>query len=96
MCCCLPLVSQNQEPILDCCASRTWEVDLRVFWQGVPAEGIIDSGADITIMGGELFAEWQQWLKLWKRELMNPEKIPLNYDQRPFKLDGKVKLESHR
>ena len=24
---------------------------------------------------------------------MNPEKIPLNYDQRPFKLDGKVNLD---
>ena len=27
----------------------------QVFVQGVPAEGLIDSGAEITIMGSELF-----------------------------------------
>ena len=53
--------------------------------QGVPAEGIIDSGADITIMGGEILAAVA---KLQKHDLMKPDKIPWNYNQRPFKLDG--------
>ena len=61
--------------------------------QGVPAEGIIDSRADITIMGGELFCRVAAVAKLQKRDLMNPDKIPRNYDQCPFKLDGKVKLD---
>ena len=66
---------------------------VRVDVQGVPAEGIIDSGADITIMGGELFRRVAAVAKLRKRDLMNPDKIPRNYDQRPFKLDGKMKLD---
>ena len=95
MCCCLPLMSRNV--ILGWCASRTWEVDLsarvRVDVQGVPAEGIIDSEADITIMGGELFRQVAAVAKLRKHDLMNPDKIPRNYDQCPFKLDGKMKLD---
>jgi len=33
---------------------------VRVDVQGVPADGVIDMGADITIMGKELFASFQK------------------------------------
>ena len=38
----------------------------RVLVQGVPAIGIIDSGADITIIGGELFKKVSAGAKLKK------------------------------
>ena len=66
---------------------------VKVEIQGVPAEGIRDSGADITIMGGDLFRRVAVIAKLRKRDLKNPDKIPRNYDQRPFKLDGRMDLD---
>ena len=36
--------------------------------QGVPAQGIVDSGADITIIGGELFGRVAAVARLNKRE----------------------------
>ena len=66
---------------------------VKVEIQGVPAEGILDSGADITIMGGDLFRRVAVIAKLRKRDLKNTDKIPRNYDQRPFKLDGRMDLD---
>ena len=50
--------------------------------QGVPATGLIDSGADITIMGGELFKT------VAVAALQKADKTPKTYDQRVFSLDG--------
>ena len=47
--------------------------------QGVPAEGIIDSGADITIMDGK--RRVSAVAKLRKCDLMNPDQIPRNYSK---------------
>ncbi len=60
--------------------------------QGVPAEGVIDSGADITIMGGDLFKKVAAAARLRKSQLKKPDKVPHTYDQKPFRLDGKVEL----
>ena len=60
--------------------------------QGVPAYGVIDTGADITIMGGELFKKVAAAARLKKRCFKQADKTPYSYDQRPFKLNGKIDL----
>ena len=65
---------------------------VRVQVQGVPAYGLIDSGADITIMGGVLFKKVATIARLRKRDFMQPDKVPRTYDQRPFQLDGRMDL----
>ena len=64
----------------------------RVDIQGVPAYGVIDSGSDVTIMGRELLRKVAAVAKLRKRDLKPPDKTPRNYDQRPFKLHGRMDL----
>ncbi len=44
--------------------------------QGVPAKGVIDTGADINIIGADLFRQVATVNRLRKRELKNPDKIP--------------------
>ena len=61
--------------------------------QGVPAQGIIDSGADITIISGELFKRVATVAHLKKRDLKKPDRIPWTYDHRPFTLHGKMELD---
>ncbi len=61
--------------------------------QGVPAYGVLDSGADITIMGGTLFQKVAAVARLKKRDLKKPDKMPRNYDQSPFTLDGRMDLD---
>ena len=61
--------------------------------QGVPAEGVIDSGADITIIGGDLFRRVAAVAKLKKRDFKKADKIPRTYSQRPFTLDGRMDLD---
>ena len=65
----------------------------RVHIQGVPAYGLIDSGADITIMGSKLFKRVAAVARLKKRQLLPADKVPRTYDQRPFQLDGRLDLE---
>ena len=61
--------------------------------QGVPAQGFIDTGADISIIGAELFKKVAAAARLKKKEFKDPDKIPHPYDQRPFKLHGKIMLD---
>ena len=42
----------------------------------VPAKGVIDTGADINIIGADLFRQVATVNRLRKRELKNPDKIP--------------------
>jgi len=60
---------------------------------GVPAHGIVDTGADITIMGPELFKKVATIAKLKKRQFKKADKVPHTYDQRQFKLDGQLDLD---
>ena len=64
-----------------------------VHLQGVPAQGIIDSGADITIMGAELFKKVVAANKIKKRAFHKPDKVPHTYDQKTFTLDGYLLLD---
>ena len=66
---------------------------VRLQVQGVPAYGLVDSGADITIIGGALFKKVATVAKLRKRNFMQADKVPRTYDQRPFKLDGQMDLD---
>ena len=65
----------------------------RVEVQGVPAHGIVDSGADITIIGGDLFRQVAAVARLKKRDLKRADREPRTYDQRPFALDGRMDLD---
>ena len=65
----------------------------KVSIQGVPAYGILDTGADITIIGGALFKKVAAVAKLRKRQFQQPDKTPLNYDGKTFNLHGKIQLE---
>ena len=71
--------------------SRPQCVKLQV--QEVPAYGIIDSGADITIMGGMLFKKVAAVARFKKRDLKRPDKTLRNYDHTPFTLDGRIDMD---
>ena len=65
----------------------------RVGLQGVPAYGIIDTAADITIVGGRLLKKIATIAHLKKKNLKPPDKKPDTYDQRTFMLDGRMDLD---
>ena len=65
----------------------------RVDNHGVPADGIVDTAADITIMGGKLFALVASTARLKKRNFRKPDKVPRNYDGREFWLDGCMEMD---
>ena len=60
--------------------------------QGVPAYVIIDTAADITIIGRNLFHKVASVAHLKKKNLEPADKIPRAYDQRPFSLYGQMNL----
>ena len=64
-----------------------------VLLHGVPVTGLVDSGADKTIMGGELFKHVAVAVKLQKWELKRAAKTPRTYDQRTFTLHGSLDLD---
>ena len=65
----------------------------RVDIYGIPADGVVDTAADITIMGGKLFALVAAVAKLRKKNFKKPDKVPRNYDGREFHLDGCMEME---
>ena len=64
----------------------------KVSIQGVPASGVINSGADITIMGPDLFKGVTAAARLKKSAFRKPDKVPYMYDHQPFTLHGKLDL----
>lgn len=64
----------------------------KVLIQGAPAEGIIDSGSDLTIMGAKLFRTVATAVRLRKRDFQRADRTPRTYDQKPFTLDGMMEL----
>ena len=92
------LYSSEEESDVDVCMIRISDQGSRpqcaqVQIQGVPVYGIIDSGADITIIGGGLFRKVAAAAKLRKRDLKKPDKMPCTYDHQPFTLDGRMDLD---
>ena len=66
---------------------------VKVQVQGVPAYGLIDTGADISIIGGKLFKRVATIARLKKRDFKKSDKVPRTYDQKTFKLDGRMDLD---
>ena len=66
---------------------------VKVFIQGVPAYGFIDSGADITTIGGSLFKKVATVARLKKKNFKKADRVPRTYDQQPFRLDGRMDLD---
>ena len=66
---------------------------VKVEVQGVPMYGIVDTGADITIIGGNMFRKVAAVARLKKKNFRKADKTPRNYDQQPFSLDGVMDLE---
>ena len=66
---------------------------VRVVVQCVPTYEIVDSAADITIMGGNAFEQVIAAAKLKKKDFNPLDQVPHNYDHRPFNLDGWVNLD---
>ena len=64
-----------------------------VLLEGVPALGVIDSGADITIMGKDLLKRVAAVAKLKKSKLKKVDKVPKTYDGKRFSLDGRMDLD---
>ncbi len=65
----------------------------RILIEGVPADGIVDTGADITIMGKDLFAQVAAVAWLRKKDFWKVDKIPRAYDNKTFQLDGCMDLD---
>ena len=65
----------------------------RVDIHGVPADGIVDTATDITIMSGKLFALVASAARLKKKNFRKPDKVPRNYDGREFQLDGCMDMD---
>ena len=92
------LLSPDSEDDSDVCqvrisdrGSRQLYADVQIV--GVPARGVIDSGSDITIMGGELFRHIATVARLRKNQFHKPDKTPRMYDGRTFTLYGKMDLD---
>ena len=54
--------------------------------------GVIDTAADVSIMGGEMFKKVAVAANLHK-DFKPADKTPYTYDKKPFRLDGKLKLD---
>ena len=54
--------------------------------QGVPTSGVIDTGADISIIGGGLFKKVATVARLRKKDFRKPDRILRTYDKEPFEL----------
>ena len=66
----------------------------RVQVQGVPVYGLIDTrGANITIIGGDLFRRVATIARLRKWEFKKADKTPRTYDQKSFTLDSRMDLD---
>ena len=51
------------------------------------------AGADITIVGAELFKKIAAVAHLKKSQFKPPDKTPYSYDRKPFNLHGKLELD---
>ena len=92
--CLLSLDSEDDSGVCQVCVadrgSKQQYADVQI--EGVPARGVIDTGSDITVMGGELFRHVATIARLRKSQFQQPDKFPRTYDGRTFTLDGRMDL----
>ena len=67
----------------------------RVLVQGVPADGIVDSGAEITIMGAELFKRVASVVDSERETLRNPTGFHVRMTKKCFLLMESYPWTSH-
>ena len=60
---------------------------------GVPLDGVVDTGADITLIGAEAFKRIATVAKLCQRDLKRPDKTSWTYDQKTFHIDGRIDVD---
>ena len=60
--------------------------------RSVTVYGVVDSGADITIIGREMFKQVAAAAKLRKKDFKPLDRTPHNYQQ-PFCVDGRMDLD---
>ena len=65
----------------------------KVSVQGVPMLGVVDTGADISIINGSMFKRVAAVARLRKRDFKPPDKTSYAYDKKPFQLDGRLNLD---
>ena len=65
----------------------------RVSISGIPANRVIDTRADITIIDSELFAQVAAAARLRKKDFRKPDKTPRTYVRELFHLDGCINLD---
>ena len=73
------------------CGSQLRKVQVDI--AGVPAAGLVDTGADITLMGPDLFKKVAAVAGLKKKHFKPADKVPHTYDRRQFNLDGHLDLD---
>ena len=61
--------------------------------QGIPVTGVVDTGADISIMGAELFKTIAAATRMTKKCLKPVDKSAFTFDHKPIRLDGKLELD---
>ena len=66
---------------------------VKVSVQGVPMYGVVDSAADISVIGGEMFKQVATVAKLRKKDFKPPIRIPHNYDQNPIHVNGRMDMD---
>ena len=64
-----------------------------VLIEGVIARGVVDSGAEITIINGKLFGRIAAVARLKKSRLKLADRVPRTYDRKTFTLDGRLDLD---
>ena len=58
----------------------------KVVVAGVPMMGAVDTGSDLTTMGGEMFKQVAAAARLHKRDFGPAD----NYDRKPFRINGRL------
>ena len=66
---------------------------VRVVIAVVPVEGVVDTAADITIIGAEALKHIASVARLKQRDLKPVDKTPHTYDRRTFHLHGRLHLD---
>ena len=66
---------------------------VRVEVGGVPLDGVVDTGADITLIGEEAFKRIATVAKLRRQDFKRPDKTPRTYDQKTFRIDGRFDVD---
>ena len=60
---------------------------------GVPLDCVVDTGADIALIGPEAFGRIAAVAKPHQRDFKTPDKIPKTYDQKTFHIDGQIDVD---